>query len=87
MQRFGEKLHTLRKQQGLSLKQLAITLDYTAHGYISELETGKKMPTATFVLCVARLFNVSTDQLMKDELELDTDIIPLSRSNDEDDIC
>jgi transcriptional regulator with XRE-family HTH domain len=71
MQRFGEKLHALRLKQGLSLKELAQALGYTAHGHISEIEAGKKMPTARFVLNVARLFNVSTDQLMKDELELD----------------
>jgi transcriptional regulator with XRE-family HTH domain len=38
---------------------------------MSELETGKKEPTALFVLKVARFFNVTTDQLMKDELDLD----------------
>ena len=42
----------------------------TSHGYISELEAGKKIPTAVFVLNVARLFEVPTDELMKDELEL-----------------
>jgi len=73
MQRFGEKLRTLRTQRGLTLKELALRLGLSAHGYISELESGKKKPTAEFVLNVARLFDVSTDQLLKDELDLDMD--------------
>jgi len=55
----------------MTLKALAVELGLSAHGYISELESGKKKPTAEFVLNVARLFDVSTDQLLKDELELE----------------
>jgi transcriptional regulator with XRE-family HTH domain len=73
MQRFGEKLRALRTQRGMTLKELALELGLSAHGYISELESGKKKPTAEFVLNVARLFDVSTDQLLKDELDLDMD--------------
>lgn len=71
MQRFGEKLRTLRTQQGMTLRDLADALDYVSYSYLGLLETGKKKPTAEFVLKVARLFNVSADQLLKDELELD----------------
>lgn len=74
MQRFGEKLRTLRTQHNMSLQELAYKLGLTAHSYISELESGKKKPTAEFTLNVARLFNVTTDQLLKDELDLNTDI-------------
>jgi transcriptional regulator with XRE-family HTH domain len=70
MQRFGEKLRLLRTGKGMTLKELACALGLTAHGYISEIESGKKKPTAEFVLNVARYFNVATDQLLKDELEL-----------------
>jgi transcriptional regulator with XRE-family HTH domain len=70
MQRFGEKLKYLRMQNNLTLKQLALALGLSAHGYLSELEAGKKRPTAEFILKVARLFNVTTDQLMKDEQEI-----------------
>jgi len=54
----------------MTLKELAHVLGLTAHGYISEIEAGKKKPTAEFVLNVARYFNVSTDELLKDELEV-----------------
>ncbi|RME45596.1 MAG: XRE family transcriptional regulator [Caldilineae bacterium] len=73
MQRFGEKLRALRTRHKMTLKELAMELGLHAHGYISELETGKKKPTAEFVLKAARLFNVTTDQLLKDELEIDFD--------------
>lgn len=71
MKRFGEKLHMLRLAHSLSLKELAHKLDYTAHGYISELEAGKKLPSVEMVVKLSRLFAVTTDQLLKDELELD----------------
>ena len=70
MKRFGEKLHVLRMNKGITLKELANSLGLTAHGYISEIETGKKKPTADFVLKVARYFKVTTDELLKDELEI-----------------
>lgn len=70
VQRFGEKLRLLRTSRGMTLQQLARTLGLAAHGYISELENGKKLPTVEFVLKVARLFDVSTDRLLKDELEI-----------------
>jgi transcriptional regulator with XRE-family HTH domain len=67
MQRFGEKLRILRTNKDMTLKELAVALGLTAHGYISEIEAGKKKPTAEFVLKVSRFFKVTTDQLLKDE--------------------
>ena len=71
MQRFGEKLRTLRKGRGLTMEELALEMGLTAHGHISNVETGKKKPSLDFVLKVANIFDVSLDQLLKDELELD----------------
>ncbi len=69
--RFGQKLRALRTYHKMTLAELAQALGHTAHGYISELESGKKTPTVELVLNVSRLFKVTTDQLLKDELELD----------------
>ena len=55
----------------MTLKELAQALGLSAHGYLSEIESGKKKPTADLVIRVARHFNVTTDQLLLDELELD----------------
>ncbi len=71
MRKFGEKLRKLRARHHMTLKDLALALGLTAHGYISEIESGKKRPTVDFVLSVARLFDVTTDMLLKDELDLD----------------
>lgn len=70
IRRFGEKLHALRLRREMTLQALANELGLNSHSYISELETGKKVPTAEFVLNVARLFKVTTDELLKDELEV-----------------
>lgn len=68
--RFGDKLRNLRSRHGLTLVQLAEQLGYKAHGHLSEIESGKKSPTTGLVLKVSRLFDVSTDVLLKDELEI-----------------
>lgn len=71
IERFGEKLHTLRLRHRMTLRDLTSALGYVGSGYVSEVETGKRTPTAEFVLKVSRLFQVSADRLLKDELELD----------------
>lgn len=70
VQRFGTKLRALRKRRNLSITELATLLGYTSHGYISEIETGKKLPTIELALKIARLFDVTTDELLKDELDI-----------------
>jgi transcriptional regulator with XRE-family HTH domain len=82
MLRFGEKLRTLRKRRGMTLTEVASALGYNAHPHVSMLENGKKQPTAALVLKVARLFNVTTDQLLKDELEIDDSDVDPATSNE-----
>jgi transcriptional regulator with XRE-family HTH domain len=62
MQRFGEKLRRLRMQRGLTVRELAVALGYSAksNSYISETETGKRRPKIEFVLKVAHYFGVTT---------------------------
>jgi transcriptional regulator with XRE-family HTH domain len=71
VQRFGEKVRALRKQRGMTLKQLADALDLASFGYLSEIENGKKLPHSLVILKIADVFGVTTDQLMRDELEVD----------------
>ena len=68
--RFGEKLRKLRGEKGLTQTILAERLGYQTQAYLSEIESGKKKPTAELVLKVSRFFDVSCDVLLKDELEL-----------------
>jgi transcriptional regulator with XRE-family HTH domain len=69
MQKFGEKLRALRQNEKLTVRQLGDMLDVSGP-YIVQMEHGQKMPNAPMIIKIARLFNVSTDQLMLDELEL-----------------
>ena len=71
MQRFGQKMRALRTQHHMTIRELAAALSYKGAGRISEIEAGKRVPTADFVFKVARLFNVTTDQLLDDALDLD----------------
>lgn len=71
MQRFGEKLHQLRKQRGMTIRSLTHELGLTHHSYIARIEKGEAKPSLELVGKVARLFNVSFDQLMDDAINLD----------------
>lgn len=70
MQNFGKKLRTLRVKRKLTLKRLAHELGYAAHGYLSEIESGKKKPTVDLALKVSDFFSITTDQLLRDDLKL-----------------
>lgn len=80
MMHFGQKLYTLRIQRQMTLKELAMAVGHTAHGYISELEAGKKRPTVELVIKLAHLFGVTTDQLLRDEVSI-ADIVDENRSD------
>lgn len=69
MQRFGEKLYQLRTRRGLTLTDLGNLLN-VHNTFVSQLEKGRKVPNAEMILKVADTFNVTTDQLMRDELDL-----------------
>ncbi len=71
MQRFGEKLRTLRTQRGLSLRKLASLLGLATHSHLDRIEKGGSKPSADLILKIANFFGVTTDQLMRDELDLD----------------
>jgi transcriptional regulator with XRE-family HTH domain len=75
MQRFGEKLRTLRTQRQMTTRDLALALGYTTHSnsYISLIENGKQKPSLNFVLRTAQFFNVSADLLTRDDLDLEID--------------
>jgi transcriptional regulator with XRE-family HTH domain len=69
MQRFGEKLRTLRERERMSQEALGTRLGFTRE-HVSNLERGKKRPSAEVVLRIANLFGVLADVLMRDELDI-----------------
>ena len=64
-------MHTLRKQRGMTLKELATALGLTTHSHLSNIETGRKQPSLELAIKIADLFEVAVDQLVRDHLELD----------------
>lgn len=81
---FAEKVFKLRRQAGLSQEELAEKLDVSRQA-ISRWEMGVAMPDAANLLQLSRLFDVTVDYLIKDELSSDEDI-PLVKSKQAD-IC
>jgi transcriptional regulator with XRE-family HTH domain len=70
MERFGEKLRALRERHGMTQQKLAAELGFT-HAHLYRLETGKKKPNAELLVKLSRLFGVSVDVLVKDELNIE----------------
>lgn len=70
MQKFGEKLRTLRNQNSLTLRQLGAMLE-VSHTFVAQLENGEKIPNVAMVLKIATIFDVTTDVLIKDDLRLE----------------
>ena len=74
MERFGEKLRTLRKQRGLTMRELAKALGFATHGYIGDLESGRAKPSLELALTIADFFGTSLDQLARDDIELSSEL-------------
>lgn len=66
---FADKLIALRKKAGWSQEELAQRLGVTRQS-VSKWEGAQSAPDLDKVLQLSRLFDVSTDYLLKDELEL-----------------
>ena len=65
---FNEKLQELRKQKGLTQEQLAKAL-FVSRAAISKWESGRGYPNIDSLKAIAKLYNVSIDELLSgDEL-------------------
>ena len=71
MERFGEKLRKLRQRDGVSLRNLASMLGHSSHSLVTSLERNERKPSAELVVKIADIFGITTDQLLRDELEVD----------------
>lgn len=63
MNEFGELLYSLRKESGMTQAELAQKLGVTNKA-VSKWETGEAMPEAALLLPIARIFDVSVDELL-----------------------
>jgi transcriptional regulator with XRE-family HTH domain len=71
MGRFGEKLRFLRHRRGMTLRELADALGFRSHGFIGDLESGRKYPSLDLAVRIADFFGVPLDRLARDDLALD----------------
>ncbi|MDE6167721.1 MAG: helix-turn-helix domain-containing protein, partial [Acetatifactor sp.] len=71
----AEKIALLRKRNEWSQEQLAEKLDISRQS-VSKWESGASIPDMDKILKLSRLFEVSTDYLMKDEIEEENEKIP-----------
>lgn len=55
MDRFGEKLRTLRKRRGFTQGQMGELLE-VSYPYVAKLERGEKMPDAPMILKITNIF-------------------------------
>ena len=65
---FGEKLQALRKAQGWSQEELAARI-HVSRQALSKWESGASVPDTENVVALSRLFGVSTDYLLLEEVE------------------
>jgi transcriptional regulator with XRE-family HTH domain len=73
LQRFGATLRSQRLRSGLSQADFARQLGLARHGYISNLETGRKAPSLDLAVQIADLFGVATDFLFYSTLPTDSE--------------
>ena len=59
----GERIYFYRKQMDLSQKELAALLNVTNKA-ISKWETGAALPKSETIIELAKIFNVSSDELL-----------------------
>jgi len=71
MSRFGEKLRYLRQKHGLTMRELANAVGFKSHGFIGDLESGRKYPSLDLAVKLADYFSVTVDQLARDDKKVD----------------
>lgn len=69
---FNEKVMALRKKKGWSQEELAEKLGISRQS-VSKWESGASIPEIDKIIALSGLFGVSTDYLLKDELESEED--------------
>ncbi len=53
-----------------TMHELADKLGLSKHGYIGDLESGRRQPSLELAVQIADLFGVTVDQLARDDVEL-----------------
>ena len=67
--KLAEKIMALRKQRGWSQEELAQQLSVSRQS-VSKWESGASVPDLDKILKMSEIFDVSTDALLKEEMDL-----------------
>ena len=60
---FNKKLHTLRKQKGLTQEELSVLL-YVSRTAVSKWESGRGYPNIDSLIRISEVFSVTVDELI-----------------------
>ena len=71
----ADKIINERKKNGWSQEELAQMLSVSRQS-VSKWESAQAVPDLNRIIQMAKIFNVSTDYLLKDEIEADTTTAP-----------
>lgn len=80
--KFADKLIHLRKKHAISQEELADKLDVSRQS-VSKWESGLSMPELSKILQLADMFQVSTDYLLKDDIDINTSTVTKTTVNNE----
>lgn len=75
----NENIKTIRKSKGLSQEELAVKLNVVRQT-VSKWEQGTAVPDTDNIVQLSELFGVTTDYLIKDNLDCDEDIPAVART-------
>ncbi len=70
----AEKIMKLRKQNGWSQEELAVRLNISRQS-VSKWESNASIPDLDKIFKLSEIFGVSTDYLLKDEIEEDAGLL------------
>ncbi len=83
----AEKIMKLRKEKGWSQEELAMKLNVSRQS-VSKWESSASIPDLNRILQLSQIFEVSTDYLLKDEMEVDkAPIVTVEESFAEEEDC
>ncbi|MEY8352945.1 helix-turn-helix transcriptional regulator [Lachnospiraceae bacterium 54-53] len=77
----AEKIIALRKKNGWSQEELAYQMDVSRQS-VSKWESGTSIPDLERILKLSQIFGVSTDYLLKEEMEAEPAIISVESDSD-----
>lgn len=75
---FGRKIRQLRLQKGISQDSIAHKLGFKSNSYVSDVESGKFIPSDEKMKVLANLFGLSMEQIADLKLEAEIEELGIS---------